>query len=105
MGLELLDEKGDHWSVEGTSLGSFVGDVIALGGAQGFCNGVEVQPLVSNLLEQRSREDRLCYAASWNQPAIFPVAEGPGGVICCAVVGQEPWVDVECGKARNANPA
>ena len=49
-------------------------------------------------------EDRLCYAASWNQPAIFPVAEGPGGVICCAVVGQEPWVDVDCGKARNANP-
>ena len=54
MGLELLDEKGDHWSVEGTSLGSFVGDVIALGGVQGFCNGVGgPASVVSNLLRAK----------------------------------------------------
>ena len=99
MGLELLDEEGDQWGVEGASLCGFVGNIIALGGVQGFRNGVEVKPLVSNF------EDRLCYTASWNEPAVFPVAEGPGGVICCAVVGQEPRVDVECGKACNANSA
>ena len=51
MGLELLSEEADKWSVEGTSLCGFVWYVVAVGGVQGFCNGVEVKPLVLNLLE------------------------------------------------------
>ena len=51
MGLELLSEEADKWSVEGTSLCSFVWYGVAVGGVQGFCNGVEVKTLVSNLLE------------------------------------------------------
>ena len=34
MGLELLNEKGDQWGVEGASLRCFVGDVRSLGSVQ-----------------------------------------------------------------------
>ena len=85
---------GDQFSLSG-----FVWDLIALGSMKRFSGGIEVGPLVLQVLKKvRAHDkDRFSNAASRNEAAVLAVAQGASREVGCAVrdIGKEPGVGRE----------
>ena len=99
MSLKLLDKEVDQRGVESTGLGGLAGNVCTLLGVKGFCDGIEVQSLFTEVLKKMGNKDRFRNAASGYEARVFPMTESTGGKLCSAMIGKLPWEHLKCGKA------